>query len=221
MNEPHDMRDDDRWPAAVQAAVDEIRNIDVTHTIFVARDHWSGAHSWRNTSNENLGIQDPADAIVYEAHQYFDGENSGIYDKSYDGEGAYENVGADRVRPFVERLQIKSKKGFIGEFGVPNNDPRWNTVLDNFLFYLHFNYAGEKGMGNRLGALQYVVARSVTFLIPGCFLLLGRALDGKLWRVKTPGLVLLVVSVPFGLIAPCSTCAPLSDGCVSLSTRWS
>jgi len=57
-------------------------------------------------------------------------------------------------------------------------------------------------MGNRLGALQYVVERSVTFLIPGCFLLLVRGLDGKLWRVKTLGLVLLLISVPFGLIAP-------------------
>jgi len=38
-------------------------------------------------------------------------------------------------------------------------------------------------------------------LFPGAFLLWVRALDGKLWKVKTLGLVLLV-SVPFGLIAP-------------------
>ena len=37
---------------------------------------------------------------------------------------------------------MQGKKGFIGEFGVPHNDPRWNTVLDNFLFYLNANNVG-------------------------------------------------------------------------------
>ena len=61
---------------------------------------------------------------------------------------------------------------------------------------------GEEGTGKPLGTLQYVVERSVPFLIPAGFLLLVRALDGRLWKVNTLGLVLLLVSVPFGLIAP-------------------
>jgi endoglucanase len=142
MNEPHDMGDDKRWPTAAQMTVDEIRKVDTAHTILVAGDHWSGAHSWRNTSNENLDIQDPANRLVYEAHQYFDNDHSGIYDQSYDGEGANPGVGVDRVRPFVEWLRAKGKKGFVGEFGVPGNDPRWNTALDNFLSYLKANNVG-------------------------------------------------------------------------------
>ena len=38
-----------------------------------------------------------------------------------------------RIQPFVEWLEAHNAKGFIGEYGVPNNDPRWLTVLDNFL----------------------------------------------------------------------------------------
>ncbi len=142
MNEPHDMGDDRRWPAAAQAAVDEIRTVDTAHAIFVAGDYWGGAHSWRNTSNENLYIRDPANKIVYEAHQYFDNGNSGTYEQSYDGEGAYANIGVDRARPFVEWLREKGKKGFVGEFGVPDNDLRWNTAMSNFLSYLNSNNVG-------------------------------------------------------------------------------
>jgi endoglucanase len=141
MNEPHDMGDGTRWPSAAQSAVDAIRKVDSTHKIFVSGDGWSGAHSWR-VNNENLDIHDPAGKIVYEAHQYFDNDNSGTYDQGYDEEGAYANVGVDRVQPFVKWLQEKGHRGFVGEFGVPSDDPRWNTVLDNFLSYLKANRVG-------------------------------------------------------------------------------
>jgi 4-amino-4-deoxy-L-arabinose transferase-like glycosyltransferase len=50
--------------------------------------------------------------------------------------------------------------------------------------------------------LGYVFARLSVFLIPVGFLLLIRALDGRLWRTNTLSLVLLLLSVPLGLIAP-------------------
>jgi endoglucanase len=139
MNEPHDMNDNARWPNAAQNAVNSIRNTGDMKYIYVAGDHWSGAHSWRNTSNENLNIFDAQNRIIYEAHQYFDNDSSGTYDQSYDGEGAYPNIGVDRVTPFIQWLQAKGKKGFIGEYGVPGNDSRWNTVMQNFLNHLNAN----------------------------------------------------------------------------------
>src|SRR5690606_34479588 len=48
-------------------------------------------------------------------------------------------IGVDRVTEFVEWLDEKGAKGFIGEYGVPGNDSRWLTVLDNFLAYLDAN----------------------------------------------------------------------------------
>jgi hypothetical protein len=56
--------------------------------------------------------------------------------------------------------------------------------------------------GDLPGTLGYVGARALPFLIPGVFVIAARTLDGRLWRVNTLSLVLLLVSVPLGLIAP-------------------
>lgn len=139
MNEPHDTNG--LWPAAAQAGVDGIRAVDMTHAILVPGDGWSGAWSWQQ-HNANLSVRDPANNFMYEAHQYFDDNHSGTYDASYDQEGAYPNVGVDRVRPFVDWLKARGARGFLGEYGVPGDDARWLTVLDNFLGYLDANGIG-------------------------------------------------------------------------------
>jgi aryl-phospho-beta-D-glucosidase BglC (GH1 family) len=130
MNEPHDTGG--RWPAAAQAAIDAIRKVNRRHAIFVCGDGWSGAHSWKKI-NANLLLNDPAGKLVYEAHQYFDRDHSGTYKQSYDDSGAHPLIGVERLRPFAEWLREHKVQGFIGEFGVPDDDPRWLEVLDNFL----------------------------------------------------------------------------------------
>ncbi len=133
MNEPHDTGG--LWPMAAQAGVDGIRAADAGHLILVPGDQWSGAWSWQQ-ANANLWISDPANNVMYEAHQYFDADSSGTYALSYDTQGAYPTLGVDRVKPFVAWLQARGARGFIGEYGVPDNDTRWLTVLDTFLSYL-------------------------------------------------------------------------------------
>jgi len=130
MNEPHGTKG--LWPAAAQACVDAIRAVDADHTILACGGGWSGAHSWPQINGTFL-LKDPAGRLVYEAHQYFDRNNSGSYRKSYDEEGAYPTVGADRLQPFITWLKKHNVQGFIGEFGVPDNDPRWLVVLDHTL----------------------------------------------------------------------------------------
>ena len=132
MNEPHGMGSTTIWPLAAQAAVNAIRSVDMNTTIYVEGDNWSNASTWA-TVNANLHIVDPTNNLVYEAHQYFDSDQSSNYALTYDQQGAYPNIGVDRVEPFLQWLQQNNAKGFIGEFGVPGNDPRWITVLDNFL----------------------------------------------------------------------------------------
>jgi len=130
MNEPHDTQG--LWPAAAQAAIDAIRSVDRTHTISACGDAWSGAHSWMST-NKDLALNDPEGNLIYEAHQYFDADSSGTYKESYDDGGASPTLGVERLKPFAEWLKQHHARGFIGEFGVPDNDPRGLVVLDNFL----------------------------------------------------------------------------------------
>ncbi|HPD14874.1 MAG TPA: glycoside hydrolase family 5 protein [Planctomycetota bacterium] len=130
MNEPHDTGG--LWPAAAQAGADAIRSVDRTHTILVCGDGWGGAHSWQAV-NKDLAIRDPEGNLVYEAHQYFDRDSSGTYKESYDASGATPTVGVERLKPFADWLKARHARGFIGEFGVPDDDPRWLVVLDNFL----------------------------------------------------------------------------------------
>lgn len=50
--------------------------------------------------------------------------------------------------------------------------------------------------------LAYVFERVLPFLIPSVGVVVVRALDKRFWRVNTLSLALLLLSVPFGLIAP-------------------
>ena len=131
MNEPHAMGNPDVWPSAAQAAVNAIRSVDSNTQILVEGDQWASAYKWPR-DNGNLHITDPANKLLYEAHLYFD-DGSSNYAQSYNDEGAYPNIGADRVKPFLDWLKQNNAKGFLGEFGVPGNDPQWLPVLDKFL----------------------------------------------------------------------------------------
>lgn len=156
MNEPHDMGAPQVWPAAAQAAVDAIRAVDVKAQILVGGDNWGGAHSWPY-NNAELAIQDPASNLAYEAHLFFDRDNSGTYRGSYEEEGGYPMLAVDRFLTFVDWLDANEAKGFIGEFGAPDDDPRWASVLENLVEALHrsgvpgaYWLAGSGSTGNPL-----------------------------------------------------------------------
>lgn len=135
MNEPHDMGGY-TWKDSAQVAINGIRAHDTKRPIFVSGDGWSSAAFWSPTNNNLATLTDPGYNLIYEAHQYFDDNYTGQYDESYDGEGAYPTIAADRLANFVNWCAANNKKGFIGELGVPDDDPRWLTVLDNALTYL-------------------------------------------------------------------------------------
>jgi aryl-phospho-beta-D-glucosidase BglC (GH1 family) len=139
MNEPHWMPTATIWKESAQAATDAIRTVDMANTIIVEGDHWADASEWATSSNANLIIDDPADNIVYQAHLYLDRNGSGKYHGSYDAEGAYANVGVDRLKGFVDWLNDHGLKGMIGEFGVPSDDPRWIEAQKKMLDYMVAN----------------------------------------------------------------------------------
>ncbi|MDE7436879.1 MAG: GH92 family glycosyl hydrolase [Muribaculaceae bacterium] len=138
-NEPHDMLESCPWVEIAQVAIDSIRSVDRRTAIVVAGNTWSSAERWPEINQGLESLNDPNDNLIFEAHCYFDRDASGIYREGYDAEGAYPTIGVDRVRPFVDWLKKHNKRGLLGEYGVPGDDPRWLECLDLFLNYLAEN----------------------------------------------------------------------------------
>lgn len=136
INEPHDMGSAD-WKAISQAAVSAIRANGDSKLIMVPGNNWSAASTWPAIHGTNSWIDDPSNNFAYEAHQYFDSDNSGSYASSYDAElqrnPNLPTVGVTRLAPFVTWCKNNNVRCYLGEYGIPNTDPRWMTVLDNFL----------------------------------------------------------------------------------------
>jgi len=136
MNEPHDMGNAS-WKTISQAALMAIRTNGDRKLIMVPGDAWSSAEQWPAFHGPTSWINDPASNFAYEAHQYFDRDNSGTYALTYDQELALNPnlvvIGSTRVTNFVNWLKANNVRGYLGEYGIPNTDARWMTVLDNFL----------------------------------------------------------------------------------------
>ncbi|TYR37752.1 glycoside hydrolase family 5 protein [Sphingobacterium phlebotomi] len=139
MNEPHDLLENVSWFSIVQATIQEIRKEDMKTTIIVAGDSWSSASRWPTFSGNLKYLKDPSDNLIFEGHIYFDDDASGSYKGSYEDEKASETTGISRAIPFVEWLKKNNLRGFIGEYGVPDTDPRWLVTLDKLLAYLQKN----------------------------------------------------------------------------------
>jgi|GEM_PF-973212 hypothetical protein len=85
MNEPVGMAGAWQWEQASQAAVTAIRQDGDAKLVLVPGYNWSGAQQW--TSQHPVAwIADPSDNVRYEAHHYFDRDNSGAYLNSYAAE---------------------------------------------------------------------------------------------------------------------------------------
>jgi endoglucanase len=131
MNEPHDLPDGSSgWAQICQIVTDAVRTEDTTTFILIPGYSWQGAESWPR-QNQTLDVRDGSGLLLYAAHQYFDGDNSGKYQRGFDG--ASLDVGAQRIRPFAEWLAARNARGILTEFGVPDDEPRGLTVLERFL----------------------------------------------------------------------------------------
>lgn len=140
---------------AYQAAIDAIRKVDTRAQIIVEGTNWASAYEWiyGNRSDKQYpeystevawsykenspwllaGLKDPQNKIVFQAHGYFDQDNSGTYQKGY-ADVDYRK----RFLPFLEWCRTNGAKGLIGEFGVPYNahstgDPRYMDTLEGAL----------------------------------------------------------------------------------------
>ena len=134
MNEPHDAANT-YWNTAAQAAINGLRTSDRTHPIYVEGRSWSSAANWPSLNGDLLLLQDPINKIIFSAHLYVDADASGTYStllpSTFDT-----NTGVNRATPFVQWLVANNRKGHLGEFGVPGNDPLAMVAMQKLLAYL-------------------------------------------------------------------------------------
>lgn len=152
MNEPHDMGTDAsgnpvNWGQIAQTVVTAIRNNGDNKLVMIPGDGYSNATYWSTYNGATAFISDPAKNYYYEAHEYFDSDYSGTYAETYDVELAANpqlaQVGVTRLAPFVAWCTANNVPCYLGEYGIPNNDPRWLTVINTFLISL--DVAGMPG----------------------------------------------------------------------------
>lgn len=139
MNEPYDMPSKKAWLDIAQTIINTVRKVDTKTPILVGGDYWSSAGRWQEMSDQLKDLKDPNNNLIFEAHVYFDEDASGSYKRTYEEEKAHPNVGIERVTPFVNWLIKNKKKGFVGEYGIPDNDERWFPILEKTLAYLKEN----------------------------------------------------------------------------------
>jgi hypothetical protein len=142
MNEPKDV-DINGLKNTYQYVIDEIRKVDTKTAIVIEGKNYANASAWPNVSDELKNLTDPiGNNIIYQAHTYFDKDNSGTYQQDYDTEvGTNAEVYKQRLDPFINWLKENGKRGMIGEFGVPyngakNSDPRYMELIENTFAYM-------------------------------------------------------------------------------------
>jgi endoglucanase len=134
VNEPHDLPSA-QWVGAANAAIAAARGAGANNTVVVPGNAWTGAHSWYDTSYGTsnavalLGITDPVNNVLFEAHQYLDSDSSGS-----SGACVSATIGSERLAPFVKWLRDNGKKGFLGEFAGGDN-ATCNAAIGDMLTY--------------------------------------------------------------------------------------
>lgn len=138
MNEPNTMASE-LWRDDANIAIAAIRRSGATNLILVPGNAWTGAHSWTQnwygTPNATtmLTVVDSLNNYAFEVHQYLDSNSSGT---SATCSGT--TVGTQRLQSFTNWLRQHGKRGFLGEFGVANNETCL-AAMDNMLGHLDAN----------------------------------------------------------------------------------
>lgn len=137
--------------AAYQPTINAIREVDQNAFIVLEGCNWASAYQWSIPATDSssnlplLDLVDPQDKLVFQAHCYFDKDNSGTYQGSYDAIATNLEGMKSRLKPFYETMKAHGKRGILGEFGVPyngatNSDPRYMELLDaTFDWIIQYN----------------------------------------------------------------------------------
>jgi len=142
MNEPYDIKPK-IWLESAQKTILAIREIDSSVAIIVDGLDYAYSADWPSMNDKLKNLKDPLNNLIYDAHCYFDDDHSGKYEKR-NNRHADADIGVSRAAPFVKWLEKNKKKGMIGEFGVPYDEPKWFVVMDNFLKFMDKHHVPVK-----------------------------------------------------------------------------
>jgi len=142
MNEPYDIKPK-IWLESAQKTILAIREIDSSVAIIVDGLDYAYSADWASMNDKLKNLKDPLNNLIYDAHCYFDDDHSGKYEKR-NNRHADADIGVSRAAPFVKWLEKNKKKGMIGEFGVPYDEPKWFVVMDNFLKFMDKHHVPVK-----------------------------------------------------------------------------
>lgn len=127
-----------QWEQATQQCVDAIRANQDPTPVYVSGIGYSGAQSWPQ-NHPKPWVDDPAGAVLYEAHYYFDRDNSGTYRNRFSDEDAnarsrgYTSLRARATAElgrFLGWCRTHQVQGFVGELGWDGSrdTAQWNAV---------------------------------------------------------------------------------------------
>jgi endoglucanase len=145
MNEPNSMPTE-QLVTSENAAIAGIRAAGATNLILVPGNGWTGAWTWQNnyygTPNAlaMLNIVDSGNNFAFDVHQYLDSDGSGSHTNIVSA-----TIGLERLTNFTTWLKVNNRKGFLGEFAVPNaiigSGPSQNgdEALTNMLSHIQNN----------------------------------------------------------------------------------
>jgi len=214
MNEPHDMGVAS-WAQIAQTVVSAVRANSDNKLLMIPGDGWSSAPDWLIYNGLTSFVSDPAANYYYEAHEYFDSDGSGTYAETYDQELAANSqladVGVARLSLFVQWCTVNNVRCYLGEYGIPNTDPRWLTVLDNFLHSL--DEAGLPGTYWAAGELWARVNYPLSVQPLGDFAIDREQLPTLLAHLPPASFVTISAAASFGYaVAPGSLVAGYGAG---------
>ena len=138
MNEPKGLPTE-TWLQAANLSIAQIRQAGAQNLILVPGNGWSSARDWTSaiygTPNADvmLKVVDPSKNIAFEVHQFFDQDFTGTR-----AECQNVDVGVGSLKQFTQWARKNGKRGFMGEFGVGENQQCLET-LDRVLKYMSDN----------------------------------------------------------------------------------
>lgn len=119
MNEPNGTPQTD-WFSHIQDCIHKVREVDAKHWILVGGGGWSTAKYWRAQSDQLKNLVDPADKLMFEAHQYPDGPEGTDGGKWNTPTTPIDPVArVNDWRDWILWLQENNLRGVAGEFGGP------------------------------------------------------------------------------------------------------